>query len=132
MPGAEWGDSTALRAGQHRTQLRRRHFRIDGGQLHVPQAEAPQFLQGRLKMPQPLLRAQYRQMAGLQLLQAWCREHDVLFILDEVQSSFGRTGRMYAFEKYEIQPDFVCLGKGMGNGVPVNAAVGRADVLASL
>ncbi len=70
--------------------------------------------------------------AYLQLLQAWCREHDVLFILDEVQSNFGRTGRMYAFEKYEIQPDFVCLGKGMGNGVPVNAAVGRADVLASL
>jgi 4-aminobutyrate aminotransferase-like enzyme len=39
---------------------------------------------------------------------------------------------MYAFEKYGIAPDIVCLGKGMGNGVPVNAAVGRADVFASL
>jgi 4-aminobutyrate aminotransferase-like enzyme len=39
---------------------------------------------------------------------------------------------MYAFEKYGIEPDFVCLGKGMGNGVPVNAVVGRRDVLASL
>jgi 4-aminobutyrate aminotransferase-like enzyme len=68
----------------------------------------------------------------LQLLQRWCRAHDVLFILDEVQSNFGRTGRMYAFEKHAIEPDFVCLGKGMGNGVPVNAAVGRRDVLASL
>lgn len=68
----------------------------------------------------------------LQLLQRWCNEHDILLILDEVQSNFGRTGKMYAFEKYEIEPDFVCLGKGMGNGVPVNAAVGRADVLASL
>lgn len=68
----------------------------------------------------------------LQLLQRWCNEHDVLLILDEVQSNFGRTGRMYAYEKYGIEPDFVCLGKGMGNGVPVNAAVGRADVLASL
>ncbi len=68
----------------------------------------------------------------LQLLQRWCRAHDVLFILDEVQSNFGRTGSMYAFEKHEIEPDFVCLGKGMGNGVPVNAAVGRKDVLASL
>jgi 4-aminobutyrate aminotransferase-like enzyme len=68
----------------------------------------------------------------LQLLQRWCRAHDVLFILDEVQSNFGRTGRMYAFEKHAIEPDFVCLGKGMGNGVPVNAAVGRKDVLASL
>lgn len=70
--------------------------------------------------------------AYLQLLQRWCRAHDVLFILDEVQSNFGRTGAMYAFEKHRIEPDFVCLGKGMGNGVPVNAAVGRKDILASL
>jgi len=67
-----------------------------------------------------------------QLLQDWCREHDVLLIFDEVQSNFGRTGRMYAFEKYGIEPDFICLGKGLGNGVPVSAAVGRKDVMASL
>jgi 4-aminobutyrate aminotransferase-like enzyme len=68
----------------------------------------------------------------LQLLQSWCRAHDVAFILDEVQSNFGRTGPMYAFEKYGLEPDIVCLGKGMGNGVPVSAAVGRADLMASL
>ena len=66
--------------------------------------------------------------AYLQLLQAFCREHDILFILDEVQSNFGRTGHMYAFESYGIEPDFVCLGKGLGNGIPVSAAVGRRDV----
>ena len=64
-----------------------------------------------------------------EVLQKWCREHDILFILDEVQSNFGRTGKMYAFETYGIEPDFVCLGKGLGNGVPVSAAVGRADVM---
>lgn len=64
----------------------------------------------------------------LQLLQTFCRQHDILFILDEVQANFGRTGCMYAFEKYGIEPDFVCLGKGLGNGVPVSAAVGRRDV----
>lgn len=64
----------------------------------------------------------------LQLLQQFCRERDILFILDEVQSNFGRTGKMYAFEKYGLEPDFVCLGKGLGNGVPVSAAVGRRDV----
>jgi 4-aminobutyrate aminotransferase-like enzyme len=64
----------------------------------------------------------------LQLLQSFCNEHDILFILDEVQSNFGRTGSMYAFESYGIEPDFVCLGKGLGNGVPVSAAVGRRDV----
>ncbi len=64
----------------------------------------------------------------LQLLQTFCREHDILFILDEVQANFGRTGCMYAFESYGIEPDFVCLGKGLGNGVPVSAAVGRSDI----
>lgn len=68
----------------------------------------------------------------LQLLQTFCREHDILFILDEVQSNFGRTGAMYAFESYGIEPDFVCLGKGLGNGIPVSATVGRHDVCAPM
>ena len=68
----------------------------------------------------------------LQLLQQWCREHDVVFILDEIQANFGRTGPMYAFTKYGVEPDIVCLGKGLGNGVPVSAAVGRRDVLGTL
>lgn len=68
----------------------------------------------------------------LQLLERFCREHDAMFILDEVQSNFGRTGYMYAFEKYGIEPDFVALGKGLGNGVPVSAVVGRGDVISSL
>ena len=70
--------------------------------------------------------------AYLQLLERFCREHNVYFILDEVQSNFGRTGKMYAFEKYGIEPDVVCLGKGLGNGVPVSAAVGRRDLFGSL
>jgi 4-aminobutyrate aminotransferase-like enzyme len=68
----------------------------------------------------------------LQVLQEWCRAHDIVFILDEVQANFGRTGTMYAFEKYGLEPDIVCLGKGLGNGVPVSAAVGRTDVMGSL
>lgn len=70
--------------------------------------------------------------AYLQMLEAWCREHDVVFILDEVQSNFGRTGKLFAFDTYGIEPDIVVLGKGLGNGVPVAAAVGRADIFASL
>ncbi len=65
----------------------------------------------------------------LQLLEEFCREHDMLFVLDEVQSNFGRTGRMWAFEKYGLEPDFVCLGKGLGNGIPVSAAVGPSHVM---
>lgn len=68
----------------------------------------------------------------LQLLQRFCREHNIVFILDEVQANFGRTGEMFAFTKYGLEPDLVVLGKGLGNGVPVAAVVGRADLFASL
>ncbi|MCB1226142.1 MAG: aminotransferase class III-fold pyridoxal phosphate-dependent enzyme [Verrucomicrobiales bacterium] len=68
----------------------------------------------------------------LQLLQRFCRDNDVLFFLDEIQSNFGRTGPMYAFTHYGLEPDLVALGKGMANGMPVDAVVGRADVFARL
>jgi 4-aminobutyrate aminotransferase-like enzyme len=70
--------------------------------------------------------------AYLQMLQAWCRENDVVFILDEVQSNFGRTGDLFAFETYGIEPDIVVLGKGLGNGVPVAAAVGLTSLWSAL
>jgi 4-aminobutyrate aminotransferase-like enzyme len=68
----------------------------------------------------------------LQLLERFCREHGVVFILDEVQANFGRTGQMYAFSHYGVEPDIVVLGKGLGNGVSVDAAVGRADIFAAM
>ncbi|HEX3997758.1 MAG TPA: aminotransferase class III-fold pyridoxal phosphate-dependent enzyme [Pirellulales bacterium] len=68
----------------------------------------------------------------LQLLQRFCREHDIAFILDEIQSGFGRTGPMYAFTHYGLEPDLLCLGKGLGNGMPVAVVAGRADILAAL
>ncbi|HEY8504808.1 MAG TPA: aminotransferase class III-fold pyridoxal phosphate-dependent enzyme, partial [Gemmataceae bacterium] len=70
--------------------------------------------------------------AYLQMLQGWCRENDVVFILDEVQANFGRTGELFAYETYGLEPDIVVLGKGLGNGVPVAAAVGRRDLFAAL
>lgn len=65
----------------------------------------------------------------LQMLQRFCSEHDIAFILDEVQSNFGRTGRMFAFESYQLSPDVVVLGKSLANGVPVAAVVGRPEIL---
>lgn len=70
--------------------------------------------------------------AYLQGLQRFCRENDITFILDEVQSNFGRTGSMFAFEAYGLEPDIVVLGKGLGNGIPVAAAVGRAELFSAL
>lgn len=70
--------------------------------------------------------------AYLQMLQQFCRDNDIVFILDEVQANFGRTGQLFAFETYGLEPDLVVLGKGLGNGVPVAAAVGRKDLFDAL
>ncbi|MEP6915530.1 MAG: aminotransferase class III-fold pyridoxal phosphate-dependent enzyme [Acidobacteriota bacterium] len=70
--------------------------------------------------------------AYLQMLQSFCRSHGIIFILDEIQANFGRTGHMYAFETYGLEPDVVVLGKGLGNGVPAACAAGRAAVFGGL
>ena len=68
----------------------------------------------------------------LQLLERFCRENDIPFVLDEIQSNFGRTGTMYAFSHYGVEPDIVLLGKGLGNGIPVDAAAGREGLFRTL
>lgn len=68
----------------------------------------------------------------MRMLAQFCHENDLLFFLDEVQANFGRTGSMYAFSEYGVEPDLVALGKGLGNGMPVDAVVGRADVFARM
>jgi 4-aminobutyrate aminotransferase-like enzyme len=68
----------------------------------------------------------------VQLLEKFCRDNDIVFIFDEVQANFGRTGQLYAFTHYGVEPDIVVLGKGLGNGVAVSAAVGRADLFAAM
>ena len=57
-----------------------------------------------------------------------CRAHGILFIADEVQSGFGRTGKMFAVEHYGIEPDIICMAKGIASGFPF-AALGTTDEL---
>ena len=65
-------------------------------------------------------------------LEALCRDQDLLFMLDEVQTGIGRTGSMFGFHHYGVQPDLITLAKGLGGGVPVGAVVARDEVAALL
>jgi acetylornithine/N-succinyldiaminopimelate aminotransferase len=64
----------------------------------------------------------------LQKVQDWCREKGILFILDEIQTGIGRTGTLFAFEQYGVEPDIMTLAKGLGSGVPIGAFLAREEV----
>jgi len=65
----------------------------------------------------------------IQGLRALCAEHGIIFIVDEIQTGFCRTGTMFATEQYGIEPDLVTVAKSIAGGLPLSAVVGRADLL---
>jgi acetylornithine/LysW-gamma-L-lysine aminotransferase len=68
----------------------------------------------------------------LEGLRKICNEHDIVLIFDEVQTGFGRTGRMWASEHWNVTPDIMCIAKAMGGGLPIGATLAREDVMDSL
>ncbi len=64
----------------------------------------------------------------MQGLQALCKEHNLLFIVDEVQTGYGRCGELFAYQYYGVTPDIMTLGKGIGGGVPLAALLAREEV----
>ncbi|HJU04391.1 MAG TPA: aminotransferase class III-fold pyridoxal phosphate-dependent enzyme, partial [Nitrospiraceae bacterium] len=64
----------------------------------------------------------------LQALRELCRQRDVLLIFDEVQTGMGRTGTLFAYEQFGVQPDIMTLAKGLGGGVPIGACLATDEV----
>jgi 4-aminobutyrate aminotransferase len=62
-------------------------------------------------------------------LEEICREHGILFVADEVQTGFGRTGRMFAIEHHGVSADVLVMAKGLGSGFPISAIGASADVM---
>lgn len=62
-------------------------------------------------------------------LEAFCKKHDIITIFDEVQSGFGRTGKMFCYEHYGIRPDLIACGKGISSSLPLSAVIGRKDIM---
>jgi 4-aminobutyrate aminotransferase/(S)-3-amino-2-methylpropionate transaminase len=65
----------------------------------------------------------------LSALRSICDQHGILLIVDEIQTGFGRTGRMFAVEHENVVPDLVVLGKSLGAGLPLSAVVGSANAM---
>jgi acetylornithine/N-succinyldiaminopimelate aminotransferase len=68
----------------------------------------------------------------LQGIRRLCDEHDILMICDEIQCGMGRSGKMFAYQHYGIQPDIVTMAKGIGNGVVVGAIAAKKEVADAL
>lgn len=65
----------------------------------------------------------------VQSIEKIAKENDILLAFDEMQAGFGRTGKPFGYQHYNVTPDLIACGKGMGGGVPLSAVIGRADLM---
>ena len=64
-----------------------------------------------------------------QKLENFCHQYDIVLTMDEVQAGFGRTGKNFCYEHYDIKPDLVACGKGISSSLPLAAVIGREDIM---
>jgi LysW-gamma-L-lysine/LysW-L-ornithine aminotransferase len=79
--------------------------------------------EGGVRVPPPDWLATLRDLAS---------DHGALLIADEIQTGFGRTGKMFACDHYNVVPDVLCLGKGIASGLPIGLTIAGEDVMSSL
>jgi 4-aminobutyrate aminotransferase / (S)-3-amino-2-methylpropionate transaminase / 5-aminovalerate transaminase len=58
-----------------------------------------------------------------------CDDNGILLVVDEVQTGFGRTGKMWGVEHYDVEPDLMCIAKSIAGGLPLSAVIGRAEIM---
>ncbi len=64
-----------------------------------------------------------------QKLQDFCKKYDIISMYDEVQAGFGRSGKMFSYQHYDITPDLIACGKGISSSLPLSAVIGRKDIM---
>jgi 4-aminobutyrate aminotransferase-like enzyme len=65
----------------------------------------------------------------VQAAKNFCIEHDIVLTFDEMQAGFARTGKAFGYQHYDVVPDLICCGKGMGNGYPLSGVIGKAEIM---
>ena len=59
----------------------------------------------------------------------YVKEHGILFVSDEIQAGFARTGRYFGIEHFDVEPDLITVSKSLGAGVPISGVIGRAEIM---
>ena len=59
----------------------------------------------------------------------FCKKNNILLTFDEMQAGFGRTGKKFGYEHYDVKPDLICCGKGMGGGVALSGVIGKKNIM---
>lgn len=106
------------------------------GFLEVPLNNIPALEQAFEKKPLAVILETIQGSGGLHMASnkfvqkagQLCREHDALLIIDEVQTGIGRTGKMFGFQYYDIEPDIISCAKAMGGGFPIGAMMAKESV----
>ncbi len=62
-------------------------------------------------------------------LRAWCTKNQIVLIFDEVQAGFGRCGKLFGFEHYNVVPDLTCCGKGISSSLPLSCVLGKSEIM---
>lgn len=65
----------------------------------------------------------------VQEVSKFCKEHGIVFVADEIQTGFGRTGSMFAIEQFDVEPDLITVSKSLAAGLPLSGVVGRTEIL---
>lgn len=104
---------------ENMTAFREALARIDGGNVAAVLVEPMQGRGGIVIPPLEFLRE----------LRAWCDDHGVLLIADEIYTGFNRTGKLFGCDYSGVVPDLICLGKALSGGFPISACVGEAEVM---
>lgn len=65
----------------------------------------------------------------VQEVSKFCKEHGIVFVADEIQTGFGRTGSLFAIEQFDVEPDLITVSKSLAAGLPLSGVVGKAEIL---
>ncbi len=67
----------------------------------------------------------------VQEVSKFCKEHGIVFVADEIQTGFGRTGSLFAIEQFDVEPDLITVSKSLAAGLPLSGVVGKAEILSA-